>query len=110
MINDSKISFGFRPIKTKAVAFVGARTIFEQGDISFVPGRCSLQGEEKEINRLSTWTIKKALPELRKHIRQHGWKQDTREVFTFRDGQFLMEASPNASYGYLYISTYIMMD
>lgn len=110
MIDESKISFGFRPVRTDAIAFVGARTIFEHGDVSFIPDRCSHQGEDNAINRLSIWTVKKAMPELRKHIKRHGWKQDTREIFTFRDGQFLMEASPNASYGYLYISTYIMED
>lgn len=110
MIDEGKINYGLRPFKANARAFIGVRAIFERGQVEFVRGRNSHQGTEEDISKLSTWIVKKAMPALYKHIKAFSWTTSTAELFTFTSDKFLFEASPNGSYGYMYISAYIMED
>jgi len=110
MIDEKNISYGLRPFKTNAKAFIGVRAIFEHSNVLFVPGRNSQQGAEKDISKLSTWIVKKAMPKLHKHIKKNSWTSSTTECFSFASDKFLFEASPNGSYGYMCISAYIIED
>ena len=107
-IDINKINWGLRPFHEEAEAFFGVRMIFQSGRLEFLPGRGSEVGEDSQVQSLVDWLNQKALPALKKHIKTHGWNSATTETFVFEDGQKRLEASPNGSYGYMYISAYIM--
>jgi hypothetical protein len=67
-----------------------------------VPGQdLSIERHKPLVDSLSAWINKKGLPFLRKESRR--LSSDESHVVTLDDGQFHIEASPQASYGYLYL-------
>lgn len=101
----------------------GARAILEQGKhdyvgygekrkLHWVPGhldllwdRQSFVGQEDpDKQKFIDWVNGKVLPAVRK------WAEtipgDSREVFSFDGEGFVLKASPNGSYGYVYIGAW----
>ena len=107
-IDIKKINWGKRPFRSEAEAFYGCRMIFQSGRLEFLPGRGSEVGEENKVQSLVEWLNQTALPQLKKHIKAQGWTSATTETFVLEDGQKRLEASPNGSFGYMYISAYVM--
>lgn len=107
-IDINKINWGKRPFRSDAEAFYGCRMIFQSGRLEFLPGRGSEVGEDSQVQSLVDWLNQKGLPLLKKHIKTQNWNSSTTDVFVYIDGQKRMEASPNGSFGYMYISTYVM--
>ncbi|MBO4631194.1 MAG: hypothetical protein J5858_04650 [Lentisphaeria bacterium] len=107
-IDINKINWGKRPFRSDAEAYIGCRMIFQSGRLEFLPGRGSELGEKSQVQSLVNWFNTTALPALKKHIKKQGWNSATTETFVFEDGQKRLEASPNGSFGYMYISAYIM--
>ena len=58
-----------------------------------------------EKKQFVDWINKKGLPACRKWAGDID--QSSREVFTFEEGEYVLKASPNASYGYLYIGCWL---
>lgn len=106
MIDESKMSWGLRPFRKDALAAFGVRALIENKDISWVPGRSSTQGSDSDVAAICEWADKTALPKLRKRIRDGGIKPESNEVFRYGEKPMLLEASPNGSDGYIYISMY----
>jgi hypothetical protein len=90
----------------------GARAIYTDRQIDLLPDRQSYSipsvekltysKEQKAIvNGLAAWINTKGLPFLRKQAKT--LHADESRVVTLDDGQFHIEASPQASHGYLYI-------
>ena len=106
MINSNELKYGLRPRHPqKALAAFGARAIFQNGKIDFLPDRQSCLGETDASKTLCAWTWQKALPELKKYIRKKGWTRGTQETFTLETWLYRFDASPCASDGYLYMTS-----
>jgi len=94
--------------------FWGARAIWGgyTDYIDLLPDRQQIQGPggiddgpvEESRMELSDWTNKTGLPALRKWAKNVS--QSSSEEFVIRDGLFGLRASPNGSYGYMYIRTW----
>ena len=105
MIHTSNLRWGlhsFPPLE--ALAAFGARTIFQNGKIDFLPDRRDCLGETDVCNALCSWINHKALPALNEHIKNHAWTPKTHDTFTLENGLYRFEASPCASAGYLYMT------
>lgn len=108
MMNMNELNWGYRPFRSiDTLAVYGARTIFQNGSIEFLHDRQQFLGSEAAKSVLCKWINSKALPELKKYIREKGWTTATEEVFSFEKGAFAMDASPRASYGYIYLTAYL---
>ncbi len=108
MIDTSKLNWGLRPFReTDVLAAYGARTIFANGEIEFLRDRQGFVGDDDQRQALCNWINSKALPALKKHIREKGWTQTTDEIFEFKEWPFELICSPRASYGYIYMSAYM---
>ena len=94
-----------RPIKQTSVCYWGARAIYEgRAGKYFVDILYDRQSREGSITKeFITWLDDKALPWLRKEVERIGLGVDEDQVLKFEDGKYYLEASPNRSYGYLYI-------
>lgn len=110
MIDLKQCMWGLKPFRENAVAFAGARLLFNGDETNWIPSRVCTQGSVDDLERLNTWVAQKAFPALRNYKKRRRWSVRTTDRFKLRDGMFLFEASPNKSYGYMYISAYIMED
>lgn len=108
MIDVNKLEWGLRPFRElETLAVYGARTIFQNNNIEFLWNRQSCIGEENARKTLCAWINHKALPALKEHIKKRVWTPMTQETFTLETWNFLFEASPRASGGYIYITAYL---
>jgi hypothetical protein len=111
--------FGYPADVKERELYWGARAIFESGRfegfgkkqkyippyIDLVHDRQSFVGNEHERKQeFLDWLNKTALPALRKWA--EGVSPDSRDVFVYGNGVFVLKASPNASYGYMYIGAW----
>ncbi len=115
--------FGYPSDVESPELYWGARAIFERGHFE---GRYGLRGKEKWIpgyidlvhdrqsfvgqdhprkEEFMKWLNEVALLALRKWAEPVG--SNSRDVFTYGNGVFVLKASPNASYGYLYIGAWL---
>ena len=112
--------FGYPSDVESPELFWGARAIFERGRlegygkrqkwippyIDLVHDRQSFVGQDHpRSEEFMGWLNKTALPALRKWA--EGVGLDSRAVFEFGNGLFALKASPNASYGYMYIGAWL---
>lgn len=70
-------------------------------DIDIVHDRQSWEGDQDEA--FLTWLNKEALPALKKWATTNRIPESSREVFELRVGNKHLRATPNGSYGYMYI-------
>jgi hypothetical protein len=90
-----------RKIEGPQIAYWGARAIFDKNqEIDLVWDRQSGEGIK---GRFQIWIEKRALPWLRHEVKKIGLGIESREVLVFVEGVYTLEATPNRSYGYLYI-------
>ena len=80
MIHTSNLQWGlhsFPPLE--ALAAFGARTIFQNGKIDFLPDRRDCLGETDVCNALCSWINHKALPALKTNTSKimHGRRKRT---------------------------------
>jgi hypothetical protein len=111
--------FGYPADLEKPELYWGARAIFEGGrwegygkKMKYVPpyvdlvyDRQSFVGQDHpEKERFMKWLNEEALPFLRKWA--VGVSPDSKDVLNIGSGDFVLKASPNASYGYMYIGAW----
>ena len=111
--------FGYPADVEKPELYWGARAIFETSRfegygikrklvppyIDLLTDRQSFVGNEHpRKEEFVKWVSRVALPALRKWA--EGVRLDSKEVFVFGNGVFVLKASPNASYGYMYIGAW----
>ena len=88
----------------------GARAIFHPGTkhpIDLLPDRQSCQCAEGLASKpLLDWLNTVGMKELQNMRDFKRLTCDSTEVVEFKDGQFTVQCSPNASYGYLYIGAW----
>ena len=108
-IKDPKLYWGARAILVPAhYERGGLKPRRVAAYIDLLPDRQSVLFYEDflpEKDQFIDWIMEKALPACRKWARDID--QSSREVFTFEEGEYVLKASPNASYGYLYIGCWL---
>ena len=105
MIDTAKLRWGLRQVEqADYLAVWGARATFAEGELYFMPDRQDFMGEAVSVNVLSNWINDTALPALKQHIKETNWSNDSKEIFTLNDNLFTLQASPNGSYGYMYLT------
>jgi hypothetical protein len=97
------MSFGY-PISEEHVGYWGARAIY-QGvrDDYHVDVLWNRQDAEGASDEFTYWLNYRALPWLRAEMRRACLDTDSDECLELREFKFLLRATPNKSYGYLYI-------
>jgi hypothetical protein len=92
------------------VRYWGARAIFHPGTqhpIDLLPDRQGCHCAEGLASKpLLDWLNKTGLKELKKLRAFKNLSSDSSEVVEFTDGEFTVQCSPNASYGYLYLGAW----
>ena len=94
----------------RTVRYWGARTIMSRGHLDFVPDRLGYVGpngertsrEDPDSGAFKTWINDTAIPWIQ-GVAKHGITQDQVILMKSDDGLYEMTASPQNSYGYLYI-------
>lgn len=108
MSESKRLDWG-RPIPSDAKVGMGARAILKCGYppyIDFLHDRMSWDGTPDDCRELSSWINRTAVPQLKKQMMDMGISTMSSEVLTVEDGAFRLEASPQASGGYLYIGAW----
>jgi hypothetical protein len=112
--------FGYPCDYEKPELYWGARAIFESGrwegsgkKMKYVPPYADLLRDRQSFvgqdhprkEEFMLWLNKTGLPAMRKW--SEGVSTNSRDTFVYGNGVFVLKASPNASYGYLYIGCWM---
>lgn len=109
--------FGFPiPDSVTPVCYWGARAIYvcanyrikgSKDAIDLLGDRQTWKGDDEQAKAdLLRWINKFGLPELRKWVATKCNGSSSRQLFTYHSGPYYLLASPNASYGYVYIGAF----
>ena len=105
MIDTAKLRWGLRSVEqADYLAVWGARATFAEGELYFMPDRQEHIGDTVLVCALTNWINDTALTALKKYIKETNWSNDSKEIFTRNDNLFTLKASPNGSYGYMYLT------
>lgn len=85
------------------IAYWGARAIKEGRGFTMLHDRQSCSGEQADKERLVKW-VNSIMPKVQKWA--HGQGSSSSEVFELREGEYMLRASCNASYGYVYVGAW----
>lgn len=100
---------GFYPVEAKA-AF-GSRMIYENGRVDLVSGRSKMVGDDQLFkNHLFNIIERQQLIELVKsNLSELSIKPDCDDYLVITDeSNFCLTATPNKSFGYLYLSIWLL--
>src|SRR4030067_1949788 len=109
-------NFGLSPEESKMSKYWwGTRAIFTQRyirqtrkvttELDLLHDRQNFQGPQDEgTKKFMTWINTKGLPEVR--VWASKVTTDSREMFNFEDEEYKIIATPNGSYGYMYIGAW----
>jgi hypothetical protein len=106
-----RLEFGHQPPKGAKVAW-GARAIFKPISknpmIDILWDRQSAFGEEAERQTLVEWVKTTGLPWLNAELEEKAGYATSKshEIYRYEDGDYVIEASPKGSGGYLYIGAW----
>jgi hypothetical protein len=103
-----KLGFGYNPVPESAIAAFGARTIYNGRSFDFVPNRCDWAGEDEGQEKLRKLMDESFWDHLQRlAVERFFGYGDSSEVKqgTFNGLNFI--ASPNSSFGYLYLTVWI---
>ncbi len=100
--------------KETCVAAWGARAIYNEKFIELLADRQGFRTasdwegkpDDATSKPLLRWLAKKGLPALRKWIKDNYIPMSSDKEFRFHDGEFELAATPNGSYGYMYINAW----
>lgn len=88
----------------------GARALYEGGACNLLGDRQGWHpvfgGTAEQRRSFWDWLRSTGLPALRRWIRERGVESNSAAIFEFSDGQHHLRASPNQSYGYVYIAAW----
>lgn len=92
-------------LKEETNVYWGARAIYkgytDNYRVDLLPDRQHYEGEDDQV--FLAWLNGRALPWLRAKVRQLALSTDSNEVLELQEYKYILKASPNGSYGYLYI-------
>lgn len=105
MIDTAKLRWGLRQVEqADYLAVWGARATFAEGELYFMPDRQEHIGDTVPVCALTNWINDTALPAWKQHIKETNWSNNSREIYTLNDNLFTLNASPNGSHGYMYLT------
>ena len=105
MIDTAKLRWGLRQVEqADYLAVWGARATFAEGKLYFMPDRQEHIGDTVPVCALTNWINDTALPAWKQHIKETNWSNNSREIYTLNDNLFTLNASPNGSHGYMYLT------
>ena len=105
MIDTAKLRWGLRSVEQADYLSVwGARATFAESELYFMPDRQEHIGDTVPVCALTNWINDTALSALKKYIKETNRSNDSKEIFTLNDNLFTLKASPNGSYGYMYLT------
>src|SRR5215831_2061405 len=87
-----------------AIRAWGARAIYHQGarnPIELLWDRQSYKPDEPSDHEFESWINTVALPWLRAELNGQWVPSNSEQVFTFESGKYVIEASPQRSFGYI---------
>lgn len=100
------MNFGLKPPPASSIRSWGARAILNRNQLDILHDRqtyTSHEGEaEADRHPFFRWLNMVGLP----HLKERRWDPSSRDVYSFGDGPFVVEASTQGSHGYLYITAY----
>ncbi len=103
------MAFG-RTIQGDQVAYWGARAIYQgysrNYHVDLLPDR---QTGDNVSDAFLFWLNNRALPWLQAEVRKQGLGTDSTEVLSLTEYKYHIEATPNGSYGYLYIGAAVKL-
>ena len=88
----------------KAESGVGARAIMERGGLSLVSGRVSFTGKDKDEDKVTVSHFSPALNGLREFVNDKYITSSETAIIHGESEGYEMLATPNGSYGYMYVS------
>lgn len=99
----SNIIFGFKLEKEYDTVW-GSRAIYDSKthQIEFLYDRNEIRNPEN-FGPLKKWLSETGLSAIRALIHKRGLNQDSREVLIYSDDKYIIKATPNGSYGYMYL-------
>ena len=74
--------------------------------IELLHDRQDWTGDKEELKSLIKWVNREGIDGIKKECEEYFIDAGSSEVITFSDDKWIIEASPQASYGYLYIVAY----
>ena len=95
-----------RHIEGDRLAYWGARAIYQNMNIDLVHDRQTWDADETrkdEAEAFHNWIADHGIPKLRKAVKELAIYGDSTDVVKIEDGRYYLEASPQRSFGYLYI-------
>lgn len=99
-----RLSWGYF-FPASATGAVGARLILEPGGyLSTVPGRTAFSGRELDEEASAETGRLKIVPTLEKFFGENGIRTDSDAIVYGENEGYRLLATPNASYGYVYLS------
>jgi hypothetical protein len=109
----NRLCWGLQPPEEATIAW-GARAIYKYHPsaaeimIDLLHDRQSTIGEQTELCALLDWVNETALPALKRELSRRAVTGECSETVRVVSSKgFAIDASPNASYGYLYIVAYV---
>jgi hypothetical protein len=95
-------------LSDKPLVSWSARAIYKPSTdypIDLLPDRQGMDGgTDDQRHDLQNWLNLRALPELKRLVKEQNISTDSQEVVVIREFKYELKASPNGSYGYLYIT------
>ncbi len=108
MFDVNELRYGLRPFKSgDYLAVFGARAIFQRGEIGFLPDRSNFLGNPELEDYFLAGIFQPAIEDLKQYIKKHNITSSSSEIYTHETWLYRIEASPNASCGYFYITIYM---
>ena len=100
------MAWGLKAPEGVSVAW-DARAIYKAGHVDLVHDRQSWTGKRTKARKaLAAWINGVGLAGIREVCRETYLPSDSAETVSFREGGFVIKASPRQSYGYLYLVAY----
>lgn len=96
------LAWGLQIPETNVKQIYGARAIYDGKTLDFVGDRQAYEKENDTSESIFNWINKTFVPALLKKR----YQTNSNETFTLSERNFTGIASPNGSYGYMYITCY----
>tara|TARA_Y100001972_G_scaffold86808_1_gene106192 strand:+ start:129 stop:446 length:318 start_codon:yes stop_codon:yes gene_type:complete len=101
------MAWGLKAPEGVSVAW-DARAIYKAGHVDLLHDRQSWTGDKRTRARkaLLAWLNGVGLRKIKETVKEAYLPSDSAETVAYREGGFVIKASPRQSYGYLYLVAY----
>ena len=104
--NPKRLAWGyFYP--ARATGAVGARMIYERGYLSVLADRVAVSGASEQGDKKAREQAAKIIGQLERFLKKYGISPSDDDIIFAVDNKARLLATPNRSYGYLYMSYWL---